>query len=217
MAMNEQVGQINTAAAARILSDIANPLIIPLVIFISVAFMFPYAPMERVWLIMSSALWFTILPLVAVFQLVQKTASTDRDFSLRTSRIDLYGYSFAGYLSGTIFLLMQFDELVVVISAFVLLFNIIFGFLLNFKWKVSVHSGCIALGGTLLLLFFSFSLVDTLWAALLGIFLVVVLLPTVIWARYTLGIHSMGELIAGTATGVLGTLVVTGCCLAILS
>jgi len=187
---------------ARLVSNLANPLIIPPVVLWVLGWSGHLDIYKTLSLVGISLVFFTILPLISAIIYSSDQRLWSLDFPDQSSRTPLYITSTASTLIGSVLVVTLFDEPYLQVSVTIFGINILAAFLLNFKWKVSVHSSAITTGGFCLLLFGLFGTAG-LPSLLTGLFLFVILLPLVGWARHHLNIHSISEIAGGISLGLI--------------
>jgi len=187
---------------ARLVSNLANPLVIPPIVLWILAWTGHLDFHETLSLIGISLVFFTAFPLISAIIYSADQRLWSLDFPDQSSRTPLYSTSTASTLIGSVLVVTLFDEPYLQASVTIFWINIFVAFLLNFKWKISVHSSAITTGGFCLLLF-SFFGTAGLPSLLTGLFLFVILLPLVGWARHQLEIHSISEIIGGISLGLI--------------
>ena len=199
-------GSIETERAARLISDWFNPLLMPPLALGILAYSI-VLPAARVLLLFAIALLFySILPLITALYISRNGGSDSLDFTLKSSRKVLYGISVISAFAGVMLMFLYFEENSVRLTASIFLVNLIAALLLNFRWKVSVHSAAVTTAGVCLLLF-SRAGSEMAYPAASGLLLLCVILPLVSWSRYKLGVHSIPELLGGVLLGLVLTAV----------
>lgn len=187
---------------ARLVSNLANPLIIPPAVLWVLAWSGHLDIYKTLSLVGISLVFFTVLPLISAIIYSSDQHLWSLDFPDQSSRTPLYSISTAITLIGSVLVVTLFDEPYLQASVTIFWINIFAAFLLNFKWKVSVHSSAITTGGFCLLLFSSLGTAG-FPSFHTGLFLFVILLPLVGWARHQLDIHSISEIIGGISLGLI--------------
>lgn len=86
------------------------------------------------------------------------------------------------------------------------LFTPLLGYLINRKFNIGIHTAALTTAATLFLLLYTRMPHAYLWAGLLSMTVFFLLLPTVIWARLRLNIHTFTEPAGGILAGVAFTL-----------
>ncbi|MEX0647504.1 MAG: hypothetical protein WEA56_10190 [Balneolaceae bacterium] len=193
---------------ARLASDLANPLIIPPVVFGVMGYSQHLMNSETVLLITLSAFFFTIIPAVTALTLAHYRSFRSLDFPERKSRTRLYGFTILSFIAGSIFIAVLFNESLIRLLTLIFSINLVCGFIINFKWKISAHCAALASGGIFLLLVGFTGSSGNFPSIATGFFLLLMVLPLVLWARYQIGIHSVSELAGGTVLGFLLTIFV---------
>lgn len=168
-------------------------------------------PSPRLGLITISTLFFfTLVPFGAVMYLLQNGKIKNLDVPLRKNRNRLFGYSIISTTIGsTLIYLLSFSEYrFLSLTSAVFLINPIIAYFINKSYKISIHAAGVSTAGTLfMLLQVSIAGINS-WSLCLSLFMLLVLLPLMVWSRYRLGIHSLPELIWGSTAGIFFTLLV---------
>ncbi len=136
------------------------------------------------------------VPLGVIFVLRRKTDARDIDIPLREERRRPLFLSAASYFVGTAVLLLAQAPLLITGVTFAYGIGTLVIFLINLRWKISIHTMGIA-GPTTVLVF-----VFGVWGILLG-----ALLPLVTWSRVYLKKHTIAQALAGIVAGIALTTV----------
>lgn len=191
---------------ARIVSDVLNPLTLPLVVFGVAGFTID-APIRSIAEVLAaSALLFFIIPFAAAAIVMKANRGTTSDFRSRSVRNGLY---FISCLSVGLGGLLLFDEIysdtyrIILVTYFV---NLLIAMGINFKWKVSVHVGSATTASVLL--FWLATMDGAGIGAFLTALILLVLLPILAWARIQLKVHSRFEIMLGGLMGLISTTLV---------
>jgi len=129
------------------------------------------------------------------------------DFHDRETRIPFYGFSMLSVATGSIFIIGLFDIPIIRITTLIFVIALLSGFIINLSWKISIHATTLATAGCCLLLSGGMHAAENL-SLITGSIMLSILLPLMIWARYRLKIHSIPELIGGSAMGFILTALV---------
>lgn len=190
--------------AARVISDIANPLVVPLFVF-SIIGLIENLPAGELGVLLGIALVFhTLVPGAAALNLSGRLPSGSLDFPVRGSRTTLYGYSLLSTFLGSILVLGLIHNPIVRLTAVIFFMTLFCSFIINFSLKVSVHTASLATGGACLL-FVGLVSPPAFPSLILGTFTLGIMLPLMIWARYHLNVHTVLELLGGTGMGFMLT------------
>jgi len=189
---------------ARIVSDLLNPLSLPLLVF-GVAGLTTNASFRSIAEVMAaSTLLFFIIPFLAAAIVMKVNPGTTSDFQSRSARSGLYLISCLSVgLGGLLFFSEIYSNTyrVILVTYFV---NLLIAMGINFKWKASVHVGS-AITASVLLIWLA-----TLDGAGFGPFfvalIILVFLPILAWARIQLRVHSRFEILLGGVTGLICTI-----------
>ncbi|MDX1639718.1 MAG: hypothetical protein R3281_17275, partial [Balneolaceae bacterium] len=193
---------------ARWISDLANPLFIPPCVLILVGTLVDLSLLEMSWLVLLSILFYTAIPFITALSMLNSGKIESLDLPDRASRNLLYLAGVGSATLGSLILGFMFylhrPFLTLIAGVFVI--NPVIGYLLNRKWKVSIHAGSIASGGIILLFFYYWTPEMTgLIALFFSLTMLLVLLPVMMWSRFNLGVHSLPELLGGATSGIVFT------------
>lgn len=137
-----------------------------------------------------SLLFTSIFPIVFIYIFWRKKFNIDRDFFKKESRnIPLLIFSLLNFIGFIILFSLKSHPLVTGLM-FCYSLNTLIVFLINLKWKISIHS--MGVSGPTVVLIFAFGL----YGAIFGL-----ISPFVMWSRLKLKKHSKSQVIAGTLTG----------------
>jgi len=189
---------------ARIASDLANPLVIPLFVLGIMGYETKLTVSNMVVLLGISAIFYLLIPGAIALFISTQMQETSLDFPRRSSRTGFYATTILSAMVGS-YLIVEFYKISIIQLTVVTFFiNLIFTFLINFRWKISVHSAALTTGGTCLLLF-GVIYPDSAIFVFIGLILLFIILPVVFWSRFRLNVHSPSELLAGIFTGLILT------------
>lgn len=150
----------------------------------SFGFLWDFIIVELICLIFS-----TLNP-IAIILLSNKYKKTDYDISNRDDRILPLLFVAILYLLGTIILYFLNLSTLTTILMFSFFLNTVITLLITFKWKISIH--LMALAGVTAALIFCFGV----YGALFGL-----ILPILMWSRIELKKHTMLQVICGVILG----------------
>ena len=196
---------------ANAVSYLLNPLVLPPVAFALLDAHFGARGLEVAWTFGVSAVFFCLVPLLYILGLVRRGRAESLEVRDRASRLGPFLVCVASYLAGAILLALVVDgPALPLIVAFAAVFpvNTAVLLLINTRWKISIHmSSLAAFVGVLLFAALTVwrDLPDGIEAALTvaSVAPLVFLLPLLMWARVRVGAHTTGQVIAGTAFGLL--------------
>jgi len=175
---------------ARLFSTIFNPFLTALALFIIIARDKATDPGSFWLLLLASAFFTSIAPMLYVLWLYATKRITDLDMSVRSERERVFGAFVVSYGLGTgLLFLMHAPVLMTAALAGFTLASLVVQFITRF-WKISTH----ALGVTAPLVV----VVYMYGPQPLPLFL---LIPVVGWSRVWLRAHTVWQVIAGTALG----------------
>ena len=194
---------------ARLISDLGNPLFMPPVVLLAVGLLHGQSLFSISKIFGIGVVCYTILPFALTIYMLKMGIIESVDLPIRNSRHALYGFSIAtaGVAVYGIHRFVGYADPFVLILPIVFLINLAIAFLLNLKWKISVHSASVAVAGTIYgYLYFFGSPEYPLITIILSLIHLLLLLPIMIWGRYHLEAHSAGELIGGSSSGIVLTI-----------
>jgi hypothetical protein len=191
-----------------LVSDLINPLLLPPVVIGLSSWMLGLPSLTLI--VVLCLLLYTLIPVSATFYLLKKNRITSLDLPERRSRGPLFLFSIA--CASVAFICLNF---IPVFShplpgtlALVFLLNPFIGFLINLKWKMSIHTAALSTAGAIFIVFSYLGLsTSIIWGDVLPIFVLLILMPLVVWARYRLNIHTLSELLGGAFAGFLLTVI----------
>jgi hypothetical protein len=194
---------------ARLISDLGNPLFMPPVVFVCTCLLLSQSLETTVQIFTTAAICYTILPFALTLYLFKTGAITSIDLPIRRTRTALYAFSI-GSATLAMFAIFRFIPSAhpfLHILSVVFLINISIAFLLNLKWKISVHSASVAVAGTVYAFLYFLGITEyTSITIILSLFHLLVLLPVMVWGRFHLKAHTAGELIGGSSSGIILTI-----------
>lgn len=193
---------------ARIISNAANPLLIPPFVIFTTGLALSMTPAELGWITLVSLTFYTLIPFSTAIYLLKSGKIESLDIPLRENRNTLFLYSIISTAIGSMTLtILYFGRSIFITEmAVVFLLNPIIGYFINRKFKISIHAGGVAMAGTLLLVIYQQLPDSVAWLGILSLTVLLVLLPTMFWSRYRLRVHSFPELLGGAAAGIFITL-----------
>jgi len=198
---------------ARVISDLANPLFIPPAVFLSAGWLMNTTAAELSRATGLAVLFYTLIPLGVLFYLLKVEHIESRDIPRRERRNRLFRYSIASVLAGSVFLggLFYSSNPFFILITTVFTVNAVAGYFINFKWKISIHVASIGAAGTIfLVLFWNQMGADNTSAGIFSLLTLLLILPSMMWARYQLNVHTVPELMGGAGAGICLTLLELG-------
>lgn len=195
---------------ARLISDLMNPLVIPPAVLIITSWMAGLSGYNIGSVAVVALFFYLLIPLSLGFYLLRKKRIASLDLPSRKARNPLYAYSIISALAACLCFAFtpELNHPLLMMITIVYLINLMIGFLINLRWKMSVHTAALASSGAIFLYSYYLSSSSPLLATeILSLTILLVLLPLMIWARYRLRIHSLPELFGGVVTGFLLTIV----------
>ena len=179
---------------ARILSTVFNPFLTSLALFMILAHASARSTLDFWWLLVLSTFFTSFGPMLYVFWLYGSDRISDLDMSVRHERESVFGAFVIFYLLGTIAMwLGHAPRMMIAAMAAFTLSTLIVQYITRY-WKISTHALGITASLTALTLLYGN---QTLPFA--------VLIPMVGWARVYLKAHTVLQVVAGTALGIVST------------
>lgn len=196
--------------SARLVSDLGNPLLMPPAVFLGVCLLLGQTIWSTMQVVAIAVICYSILPFLLTIFLFRRGIIHSMDLPLRKTRTVLYAFSIvsASVASLIIYQLTATLHFFIFILSLVVLANLAISFLLNLRWKVSVHSASVAVAGTVYYLMFLWGITEYhSLTIILSLMHLLLLLPVMMWARYHLSVHSLTELFGGAIAGILLTII----------
>ncbi|MGM0546381.1 MAG: hypothetical protein ACQEST_06630 [Bacteroidota bacterium] len=195
---------------ARLISDLGNPLLMPPALLLISALLLGQSLLNTTLITIVAVCCYSIAPFLLTVYLFRRGIIHSMDLPIRKTRSVLYAFSIVSAAIATM-VISQFivgSHPFLFILSLIILANLGISFLLNLRWKVSVHSASVAVAGTIYGLMFIWGISEyqaiTLILTLIHLLL---LLPLMMWARYHLSVHSLTELFGGATAGILLTII----------
>lgn len=185
-----------------------NPLFVPPLVLGLIGWLLGNSAIATGWIVGLALLFYTLIPLAATYYLIKTRKITSWDLPVRQSRDGLFIYTIA---SATLafwgFLIVSSAHQLISLVSLVFLINALVGFGINRFWKMSIHAAGLASASAIFLFFSQHHLLSAVSGThILSLFILLLLLPLMIWARYRLNVHTFAELIGGTLAGFLLTI-----------
>lgn len=174
------------------------------------AFLLNLSATTIIWVTSIGLLFYTLIPLTVSVYLLNTNKITSFDLPERKSRHLLFGSSIAGAFAVSLILGLTAGDTspMIFMISLVFLINTSIGLLINLLWKISIHSAALSSAAAIFLFLFAFQGTTVSPESLiLSLTILLLLLPLMIWARYRLQVHSLAELLGGTLTGFLLTII----------
>ncbi len=196
--------------AANFLSYFLNPLVLPPVGFGLILWHFDAPGTEIAWIVGVALVFFCLIPLAYVVQMIRRGEAETLEIRQRESRLKPFLVGITSYAVGIVVMATTGTTAVSFLVALALLYpiNTALIVLINLRWKISVHMTSLA-GFVSILLFVTL----TVWRdfppateVVLTAFTVaplLVLLPLLMWARVRVGAHTLGQVVAGALFGLI--------------
>ncbi len=194
---------------ARALSYAANPLWVPFATITGIALLLPVPFPILGWIGGLSFLFYSLIPCTAALMLLKSNQILTFDIPIRKNRHKLYLSSILSSSIGSLLLVAICYNSYDLISqmAIVFMVNPVLGYMINLRFKISIHAAALSTAGSLFLsATFILPAAASYWFDIWSIGIFTLLLPMMIWARYRLGIHTITELSGGVLAGMGFTL-----------
>jgi xanthosine utilization system XapX-like protein len=184
-------------------SDLLNPLFLPPIVLGSVSWLLYLSGPAIGWIIGISFIFYTVIPFLAAFYLLNKNHISSLDLPQRKSRYKLYTISIGSSLAAffCISLMNYVTGPVPGIIALTFFINLLVGFLINLTWKISIHTAALTSAGAIFLFFSQTGVIALSVSNIFSLTILLVLLPLMIWARLHLRVHTVAELFGGALSG----------------
>ena len=196
---------------ANAVSYFLNPLVFPPIAFALLDAHFGAGPVEVAWTFGVSVVFFCLVPLFYVLGMVRMGRVESLEVRARERRLEPFLVGMVSYAIGALLLWRTVEgPALPLIVAFASLFpiNTAIILLINTRWKISVHMTSLA-GFVGVLLFTSLTVWRDLPAdveaalTLVTVGPLLLLLPLLMWARVRVEAHTVGQVVAGAAFGLL--------------
>jgi membrane-associated phospholipid phosphatase len=177
---------------ARLVGELLSPPPILVVLALVVAWASSPTPAMAVLWGGIAALFASVLPYALILRGVRRGRLTDKNISLREQRIRFGVVAIASILLG-LALLAAFNapaEMVALLASIAV--GVACGWVITLWWKISVHAAIAAGAATVLTLVFGTALLAA-WA----------LVALIAWSRVQVGDHTLAQVLAGVALGVI--------------
>jgi membrane-associated phospholipid phosphatase len=181
---------------ARIFSTICNPFLTALTLFVILAHV-KASDSQSFWFLLFSSTFFTSIgPMLYVLWLYATDRISDLDMSVRSERERVFGIFVVFYAIGTLVLwLMHAPLLLTATMAGYTCASLVTQYITRY-WKISTHA--LGISAPLVVLIYLYHLQPLPF---------LVLIPIVGWSRVWLRAHTVLQVVAGTALGVVSVLV----------
>lgn len=197
--------------AANAVSYFLNPLVFPPVAFTLIDLHFGAGWAQAAWTFGVSLAFFCLLPLFYVVGMIRSGKAESLEVRDRAARLGPLLVGMASYAVGGLLLWQTVEgPALPLIVAFAALFpvNTAVILLINTRWKISLHMTSLA-GFVGVLLFTALTVWRDLPAGVEAALTVatvgplVLLVPLLMWARVRVGAHTVGQVVAGAAFGLV--------------
>ncbi|PAU94370.1 hypothetical protein CK503_06080 [Aliifodinibius salipaludis] len=195
---------------ARLISDLGNPLLMPPAVIVGACILLGQSLITTFQVTGTAVICYSVLPFLLTLFLFRRGIIHSLDLPLRKTRTVLYAFSIvsAAIASLVIYQLIPALHFFIFVLSLIFLANLTISFLLNLRWKVSVHSASVAVAGTVYYIMSLWGVTEYHFITLiLSLIHLLLLLPVMMWARYHLSVHSLTELFGGATAGILLTII----------
>lgn len=204
------IKRVQQSGLPRLISDLFNPLfVLPLVIIV-VTLLLDLTATTVAWVSAAAILCYTVIPIVASLYLLSINKISSLDLPERQSRNDLFLITIicAGIAYGIFQYSADLTHPLLSRISLVFFLNAAVAYLINLSWKISTHTATLSSGGAIFLYSTQLGLPPLFFGAdIFSLFILLLLLPLMIWARYRLRIHTLPELFGGAVAGFLLTII----------
>jgi membrane-associated phospholipid phosphatase len=181
---------------ARIFSTVLNPFLTALALFVIVAHE-KAKDTQTFWFFLFTSTFFTSIgPMLYVFWLYATDRISDLDMSVRSERERVFGIFVLFYAIGTLVLYQLHAPALLTASMAGYTFAALVTQYITRYWKISTHA--LGISAPLVVLIYLYHLQPLPF---------LVLIPIVGWSRVWLRAHTVLQVVAGTALGVVSVLV----------
>lgn len=196
---------------ANAVSYVLNPLVMPPVAFALIEAHFGGGLAAVAWTFGVSLVFFCLIPLTYVAGMVRLGRAESLEVRDRARRLGPFLVGIASYVIGALLLWRTVEgPALPLIVAFAALYplNTALLLLINLRWKISIHMTSLA-GFVGVLLFAALTVWRDLPASVeaaltLGtVGPLLALVPLLMWARVKVGAHTVGQVVAGAAFGLV--------------
>jgi hypothetical protein len=196
---------------ANAVSYVLNPLVFPPVGFALIDAHFGAGPVEVAWTFGVSLVFFCLVPLLYVVGMIRTGRTESLEVREQKARLGPLLVGMASYAVGALLLWQTVEgPALPVIASFAALFplNTALILLINMRWKISLHMTALA-GFCGVLLFTALTVwrdlpTDVETALTLATVAPLLLaIPLLMWARVRVGAHTVGQVFAGAAFGLI--------------
>jgi membrane-associated phospholipid phosphatase len=196
--------------SARLISDLGNPLLMPPAVFLGTGLLLSQSLSATLQVTGIAVICYSLLPFLLTIFMYRRGFIHSLDLPLRKTRTVLYAFSILSATTASLIIYQLTSTLhsFIFVLSLIFLANLTLSFLLNLKWKVSVHSASVSVAGTIYYLIFLWEITEyPLITLILSLIHLLLLLPVMMWARHHLGVHSLTELFGGATAGILLTII----------
>lgn len=188
---------------ATAISYVVNPLILPPILFACVLVHFEASRAEIWQTVGISGLFFAVIPLIYLVLAVYRGEIETLEVRTRERRFRPLMVGIVSYSLGVIALFFTVDTARPLITLLAVIFpvNGVLITLITLKWKISVHMG--GLAGFVAALFYLYTMQVGSDKVVPGsvLFMLIALIPILMWARVRSGAHTFAETVGGTLFG----------------
>lgn len=191
---------------ARLISDLLNPLTLPVLVFGIAGTTLETSSLEILKLVGITFLLFVIIPVTTAVLLKRYEGIKSLDFHKRSIRTKLYLISIISVGAGGFVFFKGVYTGVYDIFLTTYMTILTLAFLLNFKWKVSVHVGSVVTA-IVMLIWIGSAAPGATWPGTVAVILMI-LIPFLVWSRIQLKVHTWFEILIGGIAGIAPALII---------
>lgn len=188
---------------ASVISYIVNPLILPPILFVCVLFHFGAGSGEIWQTVAISAFFFAVIPLLYLVLAVYRGEIETLEVRTREHRFRPLMVGIVAYALGVLVLFLTVDTARSLITLLAVIYpvNGVLVTLITLRWKISVHMS--GLAGFVASLFYLYTMQVGSDKVVPGsvLFMLIALIPILMWARVRSGAHTFAETVGGTLFG----------------
>jgi len=195
-------------SVARYISDAANPLVITPLVFLMVGWQFCATYSELFSIVSLALIFYSVIPFGFIYYLKSSGQINNLDIRDKSKRSKPYFFTIGSYLAGSLlisnFSISWNSDLWIIATCFFI--NPVIGYIINRRWKVSIHSAATGTAiSVLYVMMHSTQYSRNPIAGNVSFLFLLILLPLVMWSRYQLDVHSVPQVLGGALIGLLLT------------
>lgn len=196
-----------TWLAARIISDAANPYFLPPILFTILCWQLGVDTLNFVYILALSLLFFTVIPVGYLTMLRRRGVIDTLDMTRQHSRSMPFLFTLLCYSAYLVPLNLIQADITYTLSVITVIYtiNILMVYLVNLKWKISIHNAGVASFIAAIYVLLLESGTSGTGQQLWLYFIFIVFILSMMWSRTYLKVHSPGQVVSGALFGFLFT------------